>query len=303
MNNINFLSKDNFPASPNTLDMMQQMIFLSAKLTRLGGDNYILSGCELVDNNVSAGVVVINGEICNFQGGAKKDKITIEQTTKTLHAFGVDYPQAYEYRTAKFSDNGEYSWSNFLQVLSNKQLEEKINNIKGDEPGMVKMWSGKIERIPNDYRLCDGSLLQPSDYPVLYENLGTSFGGDGVGSFAIPNLSGRFVVGYDSSKPDYNAISQSKIGGVEKVTLTVQEIPEHDHTKNPLFNKLSAKAGDIDEQSTPGSLDKIDAAREYNVGSMSEERWQSATIQKVGGGQSHENRPPYFVLAYIIKVK
>lgn len=304
MNKINFTTKDNFPLSSDTMEMMQQMIGLNANMALLGGANYILSGCVDDGNgNISAGLVVIGGEILPFEAGTKKAKITIQQTSKTLTAFGVEYPEAYLYRTAKFSDTGDYNWSDFVQVLTNKQLQQKIEAIAGDIPGIVKMWSGRIDRIPADYKLCDGSLLTINDYPELFENIGVSFGGNGTSNFALPDIRGRFVVGYDSSNPAYNAISKDKVGGIDKVTLTVSQIPEHDHVKNTLFNKLSAKAGDIDDQSTPGSIDQANAAREYNVGSMSEDRWLDATIQKVGDGQAHENRPPYYVLAYVIKVK
>lgn len=303
MNKINFTAKDNFPLSSDTMDMMQQMIGSSASMALLGGSNYILSGCVDDGTNVSNGIIIIGGEILPFEGGAKKTKITIQQTTKTLTAFGVDYPEAYIYRSAKFSDTGEYTWSDFVQVLTNKQLQQRIEAITGDAPGIVKMWSGRLDKIPSDYKLCDGSVLSINDYPVLFENIGVSFGGNGTNNFALPDVRGRFIVGYSSANSDYNAVSKDNIGGVDKVTLTTEQIPEHNHVKNPLFNKLSAKAGDIDDQSTPGSIDQENAAREYNVGSMSEDRWLDATIQKVGGGQPHENRPPYFVLAYVIKVK
>ena len=303
MNKINFTAKDNFPLSSDTMEMMQQMIELNAGMALLGGSNYILSGCIEDGANVSAGIVVINGELLPFEAGVKKTKITIHQTATTLNAFGVDYPEAYIKRVAKFSDTGEYNWADFMQVLSNKQLQQKIEAIKGDAPGTVKMWSGQIVKIPSDYKLCDGSLLTIAEYPELFGNLGTAFGGDGINSFALPDIRGRFIVGYDSAKDDYKVISKDGVGGADKVTLTTQQIPEHNHVNNTLFNKLSAKAGDINEQATPGSLDQVSPATEYNVGSMTEQRWLDATIQKVGGGQSHENRPPYFVLAYIIKVK
>lgn len=303
MDKINFLAKDDFPASSDDLDRLQNATYMVASLALLGGANYILSGCKDDGSNVTAGMIVINGEILPFQGGLKKNKITIQETKTTLEAFDQLYPEAYIDRIAIFSDEGQYNWADFVQMLTNQQLQQRIEAITGDAPGIVKMWSGRIDKIPTDYKLCDGSLLSINDFPELFENIGVSFGGNGINNFALPDIRGRFIVGYDSSNPDYNVISKDKIGGVNKVTLTEDQIPEHDHIKNTLFNKLSAKAGDIDDQSTPGSIDQANAAREYNVGSMSEDRWKEATIQKVGGGKEHENRPPYYVLAYIIKVK
>lgn len=303
MNKINFTAKDNFPLSSDTMEMMQQMIRLNSSVAALGGLNYILSGCVDDGMKVSDGIIVVNGEILSFEGGAKKVKITIQQSTKTLTAFGVDYPEAYIYRVAKFSDVGEYNWSDFVQVLTNRQLQQRIEAITGDAPGIVKMWSGRIEKIHNDYKLCDGSLLAIMDYPELYENVGTAFGGDGINNFALPDLRGRFIVGYDNTKNAYNTISKDNVGGAETVTLTEEQIPEHDHSNDSVFNKLSAKAADVDVVGTPGSVDAITPEKEYNVANMNQTLWNIATIKKIGKGQSHENRPPYFVLAYIIKLK
>lgn len=304
MNKVNFLAKENFPTSTYTFDFLQNMIKMAGSMALLGGDNFILSGC--VDNGsgiVSNGLVVIDGELLHFEGGAKKDKISIQEVKETDHYAGIDYPEAYIHRKVVFDVDGSIIWNDLKQVLTNNQLQVRIEAIRGDDPGTVKMWSGRVDKISSDYRLCDGSILSINDYPELFENIGSSFGGNGVNNFALPDIRGRFIVGYDSTKSDYNAISSSKIGGLEKVTLSVNEMPEHNHVNNPLFNKLSAKAADIDEQSTPGAIDQLNPAREYNVGSMTEDRWSDATIQKVGRGQAHENRPPYFVLAYIIKVK
>lgn len=300
MNKGNFTAQDNFPQSTYTLDFLQQMSHLAGKLAALGGANYILSGCVVAGNNVSSGLIVINGEILPFDGGSLKSKITIQETKVSDHYAGVNYPEAYLLRKAVFSDAGEYNWADFDQVLTNQQLEARINAITGDVPGITKGWAGFEAKIPKDYMLCDGRALLIADYPELYENIGIIHGGDGLTYFNLPKAGKRFAVGYDATDENYH---MGKTGGADKVTLTTQEIPEHNHVNNPLFNKLSAKAGDIDDQSTPGSIDQANAAREYNVGSMTEDRWVQATIQKVGGGQAHENRPPFYVEGKIIKVK
>ena len=301
MNKGNFTAKSSFPPSTYMLDFLQNQSFMAGNMAQLGGQNYILSGCTETGTSVSAGLIVINGEILPFEAGTKKEKITIQETMVNEHAFGVDYPEAYIYRTAKFSDTGEYNWSDFVQVLTNRQLQQRIEQIKGDAPGTVKMWAGQIVKIPDDYKLCNGDILSKNDYPDLFENLGTAFGGDGINSFALPDLRGRFIAGYDSTKQDYNTIS--KIGGSEKVALTVNQIPEHNHVNNSVYNKLSARAADAASPGTTTSLDTGSAETEYNIGRMNPDEWTSAEIQKVGNGEAHENRPPYFVLAYIIKVK
>lgn len=280
MNKINFTAKDNFPLSSDTMDMMQQMIGLSANMALLGGSNYILSGCVDDGTNVSNGIIIIGGEILPFEGGAKKTKITIQQTTKTLTAFGIDYPEAYIYRTAKFSDTGEYAWSDFVQVLTNKQIEERINALKGEETGFVKMWSGRVDRIPEDYKLCNGDVVTTAQYPELAYSLGK----ETEQSFALPDLRKRFIVGYDNAvESGYNNMWET--GGIEKVTLTVEQMPNHTHKIEFVDEKWGDNANSRPFPNPAGTSG-----------------YQADTTSS-GGGQAHENRPPFFVLAYVIKVK
>ena len=296
MNKGNFTAKNNFPVSTYTYDFLQQMSHLAGKLAALGGVSYILSGCEVNGTNVSEGVVVINGEVLLFEAGTLKDKVVIQEVRTDDHFAGVDYPEAYILRTAKFADVGDYNWVDFVQVLTNKQLQERIESIKGDEPGIVKMWAGQISKIPEEYRLCNGDELLIADYPLLFGNVGTSFGGNGTSNFKLPDLRSRFVVGYSSSTPDYNSIG--KTGGEDHVTLSVSQIPEHKHAYTDDINAAGKFPGV--EPGFPQSIGGFDTMR------SSAEATGTGTVyntQTIGGGNSHENRPPYFVLAYIIKVK
>lgn len=279
MNKINFTAKDNFPLSSDTMDMMQQMIGSSASMALLGGSNYILSGCVDNGTNVSNGIIVIDGEILPFEGGAKKTKFTIQQTTKTLTAFGVDYPEAYIYRSAKFSDTGEYTWSDFVQVLTNKQIEERINALKGEEAGFVKMWSGRVDRIPEDYKLCNGDVVTTAQYPELAYSLGK----ETEESFALPDLRKRFIAGYDNSAEGYSAIGVT--GGAEKIKLTIEQMPNHTHNVEFVDEKWGDNANSRPFPNPAGTSG------------------YTAQTTSTGGGKEHENRPPYYVLAYVIKVK
>lgn len=279
MNKINFTAKDNFPLSSDTMDMMQQMIRSSASMALLGGSNYILSGCVDNGTNVSNGIIVIDGEILPFEGGAKKTKFTIQQTTKTLTAFGVDYPEAYIYRSAKFSDTGEYTWSDFVQVLTNKQIEERINALKGEEAGFVKMWSGRVDRIPEDYKLCNGDVVTTAQYPELAYSLGK----ETEESFALPDLRKRFIAGYDNSAEGYSAIGVT--GGAEKIKLTIEQMPNHTHNVEFVDEKWGDNANSRPFPNPAGTSG------------------YTAQTTSTGGGKEHENRPPYYVLAYVIKVK
>jgi len=284
MNKVNFLAKEKFPLSSNTMDFVQQMVNLVSTTAALGGSNYIMYGC--VDDgagNISDGVVVIDGEMLPFEGGTKMAKIKIQETTKTLTAFGENYPEAYVYRVAKFDPAGDYDWNNFVQVQTNKELEMSIKSIKGEPVGVMYMWPGQISAIPENYRLCDGTELLIADYPEIFSILGTTYGGDGSTNFKLPDLRSRFVVGYDSAKNDYNNLG--KTGGLDEVTLTIEQIPSHSHQ----YEQFATGSADLSRFSTTSNNDN-----ETNT---------KPNTSATGGGEAHENRPPYFVLAYIIKVK
>lgn len=301
MNKVNFLNKDNFPLYSEGLAKLQDTIFLTAQLALLGGANYILSGC--IDDgkgNISDGMVVINGEILELVGAAKKDKITIREIRTPLTAFGVEYPESYTTRYVEFSNTGDLVWDDFEAIPTNQKLHEQIKNITGDPVSTVKEFAGFIDKIPKDYMLCDGRDMSVAEYPELFEYIGTIYGGDGVNSFKLPNAGGRVVVGYTGGG-DYD--KQGNTGGKESVKLSTAELPEHDHTNSSIFNKLSARAADVSVIGTPSGIDEKSPEAEYNVGNMDASRWESATIQKVGGNKEHENRQPYIVFAKIIKVK
>lgn len=301
MDKINFIAKDDFPVSTDTFNRLQEATSMVANLALLGGTNYILSGCAIAGSKAAPGVIVLNGEILPFIGGDIQSHVIIQETKITLDAFDEKYPEAYINRVAVFADDGVYKWDDLKQVLTNLQLQQRFDSIKGDVPGITKGWAGFEAKIPQDYMFCDGRALLIAEYPELYENIGVLHGGDGVTYFNLPKSGGRVAVGYDASVEKYSKIGVTD--GSETVTLNESQIPEHDHTKTSTFNKLSAKAGDINEQATPGSIDQANAAQEYNVGSMTEARWVEATIQKVGRGQPHNNMQPYYVEGKIIKVK
>lgn len=304
MNSINFFSGDKFPMYRQALAKMQDMTNLVAGLAGMGGKNFILSGCEVDNNgNVSDGVIVLNGEIIPLKG-AKVNiataKITIKETRQDVNAFNVVYPETYINREAQFASNGEYSWSELEQVKTNVELYKLIKDIAGDAPGTIKEWAGAPGKVPTDYLLCDGRDLSISDYPSLYEAIGVTFGGDGITTFKLPNAGGLFSVGY-SGAGDYARIGQT--GGEEKHKLTIGEMPRHNPANNNIFNKLSARAADVSDLGTPGSVDQLSADKEYNVGNMTNQRWADATIKDIGNDEPHENRPPYIVFAKIIKVR
>lgn len=279
MNKGNFLAKDDFPPSTYLLDFLQGQSVLSAQVARLGGSNYILSGCNVINGTASAGYLVINGEIVPFAGGSVKDKITIQQDKIAESAFGVDYPEAYILRTAIFSATGEYVWKDFVQVLTNEELKTKIEQVRGEPPGMKVDWTGRIDRIPDNYMLADGRILKTEDYP----NLAWFYGKENEESFSLPDLRHLFIVGYDPTKTDYDSIG--KTGGSEKITLSIDQMPNHTHGIKFTENKWGDNANSRPFPDATGSAG------------------YKAETEAVGGGEEIDIRPKYYTLAYIIKVK
>jgi len=269
MNSINFLGQDQFPLSSETMDFLQQMIFLTKELSGIANDgNYILSGCVESGMSVSEGFVLINGEILPFAGGSKQPMVFIHEVRDGINASGYEFPQAYITRTVEFGIGDEpQRWDSFKPILTNTRIleefariNEEISKLVGVPAGVICMWSGSISKIPTGWALCDGLSGRP-------------------------NLLGRFVVGYDQSDSDYNSIG--KQGGTKKVTLSVNEMPKHDHE----IKFTNQKWGDnANRRPFPNKY----GTESYTVG--------TPRTQDTGGSQAHENRPPYYVLAYIIKL-
>lgn len=294
MDKINFLAKSNFPVSTYTYDLMQQMTNLVATLTALGGQNYILSGCvESADRTtVSDGVVVINGEILPFKGGEKKDKIAIQVVKETDNFAGVSYPEAYIHRTAVFDGSGAYNWADFMQITSIIELKKILDGYNGDPIGVVKEWAGLITKVPSDYLPCDGRSLSKNEYPELFDAIGFTYGGLGE-EFKLPDFRGRFAVGFDNAKDDYNVLGST--GGEEKHTLSTDELPEHKHIMPWGENVNTAWSPPWDY--ADGYLQGMRGSD----GNDSDNAW--AYSSPIGKNKAHENRPPYLVIYKIIKVK
>lgn len=292
MNKINFLAKNSFPVSTYTYDLMQQMTNLVATLTALGGQNYILSGCDKAGNNVSEGIMVINGEILPFTGGVQKSKLTIKEVKLSDNFAGVDYPEAYTLRTVEFSDTGQYNWSDFTQILTNKELEKKISEIRSEAPGFVKPWSGLIERLPEEYKLCNGDIVTTSEFP----DLAYFYGKEREESFRLPDLRGRFLVGYDNTDEDYNAIGNK--GGAKQKEITESQMPKHDHVYSDDTNAMGSFL--LDEKSFPSKVEGINnqesSARSGGSGTL----YRSSTA---GKGELFDVRPSYYTLAFVVRVK
>ena len=146
------------------------------------------------------------------------------------------------------------------------------------------MWSGTLdESSPTGYsnwKLCDGTTYD---------------------SITTPDLRGRFIIGYTSTESEYDTIG--KTGGEERVSLDIAEIPSHNHDiiihdPGHLHQYTSYKQ----EGSGKGVEEKADDDERFDKNTKPSYTGISGTSMQTGGENSHENRPPYYVLAYIMRI-
>jgi microcystin-dependent protein len=135
------------------------------------------------------------------------------------------------------------------------------------------------------WAMCNGQLMPISQNQALFALLGTTYGGDGIRTYALPNLQGRTPVGFG------NGINLGQVGGEEVHMLAASEVPAHTHLLQSVPGaNLTKPAGAL--VASGGATLFTGAA---NLGAMN-----GATIGNNGGSQPHENRQPFLVMNWCI---
>jgi microcystin-dependent protein len=142
---------------------------------------------------------------------------------------------------------------------------------------------------PVGWAFCDGSLLLISEYETLFNLIGTTYGGDGQNTFALPDLRSRIPVHVTGGS---YVIGQT--GGVESVTLTQAQIPAHGHV--PLASSSSAAS-----TAPGGNVWAADADSPYSSGAPTA-AMDPGAVQAAGGSQPHDNMAPFLVVNFIISL-
>lgn len=160
----------------------------------------------------------------------------------------------------------------------------------------IRLFAGTF--APRSWAFCDGRLLAIAQYDALFALIGTTYGGDGVNTFALPDLRSRIPVGTGQS-PLGTSTALGEVGGVEKVTLTTQQIPGHVHNG---FGIAAMSAG---TSGTPnGNLLAVAPENLYATGPATV--LMGANAVQVGlnnGNQPHNNIMPVLALNYIIALE
>ena len=155
----------------------------------------------------------------------------------------------------------------------------------------IKMFAGNY--APRGYAFCSGQLLPISQNTALFSLLGTTYGGDGKVTFALPNLQGRAPL-HPGQGPGLSERFLGDSGGVATVTLQPAEIPAHNHGPLPVHN-AAATSG------TP-SASKNFAIASSNIYGPATNLVAMGDATR-GGGGAHENRQPYLGLSFIIALQ
>lgn len=333
----NYLGQGNndFPLDCETLEYIAQNRRMTEMLGAIAGDKVILNGCVSGQSGRSAGYVFLKttkypkGEVMYFAGGAQSACHVVEESV-SVTSDGYLYPQAYRKRyLAPGTGSENYQWADFtyLGTKTNKELaarvtdlETLVKGLKGVPVGTVEMWAGQGEPTDEKYLICKGQVLKIADYEELYQVIkgtfneapnmnGEPFPAPAEGYFRLPDLQGRFICG-QTEAGEY--ASKGATGGEKTHTLTAAEsgLPAHTHSasceqagehRHLLYGSESKYSGD---QDCLGDRDAGFGSDNYtdNAGAHK----HSITItsnEALSASQPHENRPPYYVLAYIIKAK
>ncbi len=155
--------------------------------------------------------------------------------------------------------------------------------------GEIRMFAGNF--APAGWMFCAGQLLPISEYETLFNLIGTTYGGDGQSTFALPDLQGRIPLHFG------NGFTLAETGGVESVTLTVSQIPAHSHPYLASSNLAtgSAPAGDLPAKS--GQAAVLPFGSDAPLTTL-----HPSAAGATGGSQPHDNMQPFLCVSLIISL-
>ena len=318
MNKTKFDQAGGFPLETETLSKMQDAYGIFEAFGDLVGTKSIVKGCIRAGNNISDGVIYWDGELFPFVGGGIRSKIiVVEEVTSVEFEDGQVKPTYYKRHATFGSGIGAVLWSEFKRAypLTSALYIDKVD-----------MYAGAMANIPAGWHICDGAN-------------------------GTVDLRGRFVVGLDTRKTEYNRTG--KTGGLEKVALAERELAQHNHSGSTNTTGNHDHSGSTNttgshnhsgSTNTRGSHNHSGTAYGPYSGSNGDggfdggnNRWKhrpfntnnagnhshslninnngnhshslninsngnhshSLNINNTGNGNAHENRPPFYTLAFI----
>ena len=153
--------------------------------------------------------------------------------------------------------------------------------------GEIRMFAGNF--APAGWMFCEGSLLPISENETLFQLIGTTYGGDGQSTFALPDLRGRLPLHQG------NGFILAETGGVEEITLTIAQMASHTHP-------FLASTGPGSANSPQGNTVGEQAAISLYIQDTPASPLSPSAIGNTGGSQPHTNFQPYLCVDFIISL-
>ncbi len=167
--------------------------------------------------------------------------------------------------------------------------------------GEIRMFAGTF--APRSWAFCHGQLLAISQFDALFSLLGTTYGGDGRTTFALPDMQSRVLVG-EGQLTGGSHYTMGQKGGVDQVTLTQQQMPSHNH----LFEASKSEATSIDPTNRVYATPNDQTTHNQDVVMYLQDtpdpdtllHFKADAMDHNGGNLAHDNHQPYLALHYII---
>ena len=154
--------------------------------------------------------------------------------------------------------------------------------------GEIRMFAGNF--APAGWMFCEGQLLPISENETLFQLIGTTYGGDGESTFALPDLRGRLPIHQG------NGFILAETGGAEEITLTVQQIPAHSH---PFLASNGTAVNISPQDGVPAASTSVQ--RYLSINDLPT-NLSPQSVSPVGGSQPHTNFQPYLCVDFIISL-
>jgi len=160
--------------------------------------------------------------------------------------------------------------------------------------GEIRMFGASFP--PAGWAFCDGALIPISENDALFTLIGTTYGGDGQETFALPDLQGRVPMHAGTNQGNGITYQLGEKAGVESVTLTLQQIPLHNH--QAMCRNVDNNAGT--PQNTVWAKNQTNQTIYSTVAPAT--NMNAAALSQAGGSQPHENMMPFLVISFIISL-